>query len=121
MVRGPPGLAHSRRPGIARLGLCRPPRVSALRKLQLSLALGTRRSLLPPAAAPDPARARQLLHAAPPHFACLPLPPARAWGAGAVPAGAGRGAPSSSGGRGQGQPGEGVSGTPKPPQSKVPF
>lgn len=98
MVRGPPGLAHTRRPGIARSGLCRPPPVAALRKLQLSLALGTRRSLPLPAPAASPRRAPSL------------RPPSSAPGPGA-----GRRAPSSSGGRGQGQRGEGVSGTLKPP------
>ena len=60
MVRGPPGLAHTRRPGIARSGLCRPPPVAALRKLRLSLALGARRSLPLPAPAASPRRAPSL-------------------------------------------------------------
>lgn len=92
---GPLGSAHTRRPRIARRGLCRPPPAAALRELLPSLALGTRRSLPLPAPA--------VLHAAPPHLAGLPRPLALAWGAGAVQAGAGRRAPSSSGGRGQGQ------------------
>lgn len=96
MVRGPPGLAHTRQPGIARRGHCRLPPAAALLKLLLSLALGTRRSM--------PLRATA---ASPPHFVRVPRPLARAWRARAVQTGAGRRAPSSSGGRGKGQRGEG--------------
>lgn len=57
MVRGPPGLAHSRRRSIAWRGRCGPPPAGVLRKLLLSLALGTRRSLLLPAPAASSRRA----------------------------------------------------------------
>lgn len=99
MVPGPLGLAHTWQPGIARRGRCRPPPAAALRKLQLSLALGTRGLLPLPAPAASPRRAPLLR---PPSSAS-----GRTWGAGAVQAGAGLRAPSSSGGPGQGQQGEG--------------
>lgn len=60
MVRGPPGLAHTRQPGIARRGRCRPPPAAALLKLLLSLALGTRRSMPLRATAVSPRRAPSL-------------------------------------------------------------
>lgn len=99
MVRGPPGLAHTRQPGIALRGRCRLPPAAALLELLLSLALGTRRSMPLRATAASPRRAPSL------------RPPSSASGPGveskALQTGAGRRAPTSSGGRGQGQRGEG--------------
>jgi hypothetical protein len=43
VARGPPGSAHTRRPGIVRRGRCRLPPAAAFRKLLRSLMLPTRR------------------------------------------------------------------------------
>lgn len=85
MVRGPPGLAHTRQPGIALRGRCRLSLAAALLELLLSLALGIRRSLPLWATAASPRRAPSL------------RPPSSASGPGveskAVQTGAGRRTP----------------------------
>lgn len=99
----------------------RPPR-QRLRKLQLSLALGTRRSLLLPAAASDGQGPAASLRPRP-CFACLPLPrPGRGEQERCCrQAGAGReGAEELQEGAGRGNRGRGCQGR-QPHQSKVRF
>lgn len=113
MVRGPPGLAHTRQPGIALRGRCRLPPAAALLELLLSLALGTRRSMPLRATAASPRRAPSL------------RPPSSASGPGveskALQTGAGAGRRPAREGAGRGNGGRGVSGTPSPRSRKSRF